>query len=1209
MRASSPALFSGPVLIGGRYRLHNSLGKGGMGRVYRASDRLTGQQLALKRVLASDELLATSYGDSSYDPRLALAREFQALASLRHPNIIGVLDYGFDAERQPYFTMDLLENARTIVEAGRNQSRAVQLSLIVQLLQALAYLHRRGIVHRDLKPGNVLVPISSRQANGREMVEPGAVRVLDFGLSVTIDQATGTVGTLNYMAPEVLRSQPAGPPSDLYAVGILACELLAGQHPFYDRDTVTIIDRILNHPPNLASLDAEPELQAVLLRLLAKEAGRRYASALDVIQALAAVADLPAAVETVATRESFLQAARFVGRQAEMEQLTDALAQALEGRGSSWLVAGESGVGKSRLVDELRIRALVRGALVLRGQTVRGGGSPYAIWRTGIRRLVLHTELNDFQAGVLKLLVPDIETLLERHVPDAPVLDAQTAQNRLLATVAGVIRSQERPLVILLEDLQWAEAESLELLARLNRIAPQLPLLLVTNYRDDERPDLPALLPGMRKLKLERLGDDAIADLSESMLGPAGQQSQVLELLQRETEGNPFFLVEVVRALAEEAGQLERVGSKTLPAQVFTGGLQQLVERRLNQVPAGNQPLLQLAAAAGRVLNLKVLRAADPGANLEQWLTNCANAAVLNVQDERWQFAHDKLRERLLARLTEPERRNLYRRVALAFETIYASAPERAATLAYFWAQAGDAGQELKYAAVAGQYALQSGANHEAVEFFSRALGIRQQLDPARLVPPDAAEQLEQARWLRQLGEAHLGLGQLGESRAALLSMLSLVGRPVPASQLWLLTSLQGQLLAQLAHRAWPSRFLGRASAEEATVLLEAARAYEKLAEIYYFANERTLTLNAGLTVLNLSERAGPSPELARSYATMSVITGLIPWQAAADAYINRALQTARQVGDLPALAWVLLLAGTYEIGLGRWQKVVETANQAIELCRQLGDQRLLGFNIGLLTLVAAHQGKFEESRRLYAEWYETAYNSDNIQHQALSLFGQAESLLPISRDFDQVKNLANKGLTLLIERTARTVENRTDEIRGHGALALASLRSGEPQPARLAADEAMNIILQLSAPTRVTVLEGLSGMAEVYLSLWEAGDTTTISTIMPSLAAAAKKACQVMGQFARVFVVGRPRACLWQGRYEWLANRPRQAAARWQKGLALAERLAMPYDQALLHLEIGRRAAGAEPQTHLAQAGQLLEKLETVYHLEQARASLTTTL
>ena len=160
-------------LIGSRYEVINELARGTTGAVFRALDRLTGHVVILKRLrMPASSATEPLTGDAALQERLALAQEFRLLASLRHPNIISVLDYGFDGNGHPYFSMDQAENALTIIEAGANQPIAVQIELLVQTLRALAYLHRHGIIHRDLKPANIVVT-------------GGQVKVLDLGLSVS----------------------------------------------------------------------------------------------------------------------------------------------------------------------------------------------------------------------------------------------------------------------------------------------------------------------------------------------------------------------------------------------------------------------------------------------------------------------------------------------------------------------------------------------------------------------------------------------------------------------------------------------------------------------------------------------------------------------------------------------------------------------------------------------------------------------------------------------------------------------------------------------------------------------------------------------------------------------------------------------------------------------------------------------------------------
>jgi predicted ATPase len=693
-----------------------------MGVVYRASDRLTGQEVALKRVTAPTDQLQFAARGGDTDPSLSLAQEFRTLASLHHPNIIGVLDYGFDDAQQPFFTMALLENAQTLVEAGQGQALETQMDLLVQTLQALVYLHRWGVLHRDLKPENVLVV-------------DGHVLVLDFGVSVvtsrTMEYLTRTtMGTFAYLAPELFQGGPVTVASDLYAVGVMAYEILAGEFPYNDANVAVLLADVLTRTVDVRSIGVNDALAAVLERLLVKTREERYEDASNVIRDLCSAAGCSEPAETVEIRESFLQAAKFVERETELAWLSEALDAALEGQGSAWLIGGESGVGKSRLTDELRTLALVKGSLVLRGQTVSEGASPYHLWQEALRLLALATDLEDEEASVLKALVPDVGALLGRDVQDAPLLDPQAAQVRLFKVVGEVLCRQcaSQPVAMILEDMQWIDSNSLALLEWLVPLAFESSLLLIGNYRDEERPHLPDDLPGMQVLKLERLSEGGIAELSESMVGAVGRQQQVVDLLQRETEGNPFFLVETVRALAEEAGQLDRIVAMALPEEVFAGGVQEVVRRRLNRVPEHARPLLSLAAVAGRALDLEVLRMAAPNADLSAWLTVCADVAVLHVQGGRWRFAHDKLREGVLEGLSEGTRPGLHQRVAGAIERAYPDRSKQVVALAHHWSVAGDAAKELHYAALAGQQALQNSANEEAVQHLSRAIELLQPL-------------------------------------------------------------------------------------------------------------------------------------------------------------------------------------------------------------------------------------------------------------------------------------------------------------------------------------------------------------------------------------------------------------------------------------------------------------------------------------------------
>ncbi|MGZ3459432.1 MAG: serine/threonine-protein kinase, partial [Archangium sp.] len=799
-------------LVGRRYQLLEVVGRGGMGTVYRALDRLGGP-IALKRLHRSLEDLAQEASEgsttvtTSRDMARSLAAEFKALTSLRHPHVIHVLDYGFDEEQRPYLTMELLTGAKTLVEAGRGQPPRVQLELLVQLLQALAYMHRRGFIHRDLKPANVLVV-------------GGQVKVLDFGLALAHERSEphGAAGTPAYMAPELFQGEPASESSDLFSVGLMARRMMAGgQEP-------------------------EPRLAEILQRLMAADRRERYQRAEEVLRDLREMAGQRVQLETSATRESYLRAARFVGRERERGLLEQALERALAGQGEAWLVGGESGVGKSRLVEELRTLAMVRGAVVLRGQGVSSGGSPYEDFRPVLPWLALLTEPSDFEASVLESLVPNLESLLQRRVPEALEIAGDIAQERLMGVVEALFERLGQPTLLILEDQHWGRAEATRLLARLSARAATLPLLVVATYRDDERPGLPQELPAMRVLSVPRLGAEQMARLSESMIGEAGRAPRVLELLQRETEGNPFFLVEVVRALAEEAGQLERIGTAPLPERVFAGGVRQLIQRRLDKVPASAHELLRLAAVVGRLLDLEVLRASAPEVDLERWLEECAGAAVLDFADGRWRFAHDKLREGTLASLPPETTRALHRRAALSIEAAHPSASEWLAALAHHWGQTGDTEREAPYAERAGEQAMSVYACHAAIPYFQRALEIAR----AR-----AARAHHLGHLQGRLAEAFYLVGDMASCVTQAGLALEHLGWPQPKSPTAWRLGLARELLVRLAQAATPESF-EEPSPERRTRRIEAGHLTTRLIERYVFQQDGLRVIWSALRLVNL---------------------------------------------------------------------------------------------------------------------------------------------------------------------------------------------------------------------------------------------------------------------------------------------------------------------------------------------------------------------
>jgi serine/threonine protein kinase/tetratricopeptide (TPR) repeat protein len=1044
-------------LVGKRYQLQAELGRGGMGAVYRATDRLTGQTVALKQVTVLTESLDP---DDSIDFRLLLAREFKILASLRHPNIISVLDYGFDDQKQPFITMELLHGAHDFLEAGYEQPLERQGELLVHLLQALAYLHRRGILHRDLKPANVLVNAE------------GQVKVLDFGLALEHEQSKELAGTLAYIAPELLRGEPASVAADLYSVGVMAYELLTGRHPFDTENAGQLISHILSSEPDLSALSQirietprrapddddtiilskDPDRTMILLdmppmpgeitftdlesntspiarvigQLLAKTPRERHPNADAVIVDLALALGQNVPPESAAIRESFLQAATFVGRETELSQLQAALTEALTGKGSTWLIAGESGVGKTRLLDELRTLGLVQGVMVLRGQTVADAGLPYQLWREPLRRLMLTTDINDQDAGILKDLIPDISQLLERDIPDPVALEGKAYQSRLLETITSVFQRQQQPIFLLLEDLQWA-TESLEIIRLLNGIVGELPLLMVGSYRHDERPTLPEELPGIQTLHLERLKAQEIADLSVSMLGEVGRQPDVVKLLQQETEGNVFFLVEVVRALAEEAGRLDQIGRMTLPRQVFAGGMQTVIQRRLNRVPEQGRELLQLAAVAGRELDLAILEQVKGSWKLDEWLAVCANCAVLEVQDGNWRFAHDKLRHATLEAIPESERPYFHRQVAKAIEAQYPNEPEQAAILAQHWRSAGDVNRECLYVQRAGNYALKISALPEARAYFERALEILPEIDQV-----DVDIRGLEADLLVKLGEA---LHYAGENDLALNRL---------------------ETGFRLAHD------LGDQFTE--------AEALNLLATVHWLQGDYARATQECEKSINLCKAVGDKSGLARALNSLGMIAYQQGNYDTAGQYFEDSLSVARTANDREGLTTGVNNLGLVANAKGDYTKAAHYFGETLAVSRESGERRKMAMALLNLGSVAGEQGDFPSATLYFEETLDICRTIGLRRGVALAL-DNLGFLADLQGDYVRAISYYEESLALARASGSRPATANTLMNLGHAARS-----QGLTEAAVDYYRQALQVAQDIKALPTIT--ESLAGMA-----------------------------------------------------------------------------------------------------------------------------------
>ncbi|MBE2270157.1 MAG: tetratricopeptide repeat protein, partial [Anaerolinea sp.] len=688
---------------------------------------------------------------------------------------------------------------------------------------------------------------------------------------------------------------------------------------------------------------------------------------------------------------------------------------------------------------------------------------------------LLDAQINSFELSVIKAVVPDVDTLVT--LPDArgsaASLVGEAARQRFIATAIDLFRRTDGVFVLLLEDLHWA-VESLDLLRQL--INARLPLLIVGSYRDDETPELPDTLPGANVISLKRLNADEIAALSESMLGETGGKQEIVQLLQRETEGNVFFLVETVRALAEEAGELSHIGRLTVPRVVLTGGVQAIVRRRLARVPEWGQSLLKLTAVAGRQVTFPLLTQLGRLVNVtdvEPWIEVTINAVVGEVQGNEWRFAHDKLRQAMLEDLDDDELSALHRQAAEAVEIVYPNSEDHAEDLFYHWREAGDRERELLYLFTAAERAL------DLTAVYSNAL---RWLQDSLHRYGDELEAQRRGRILNLLGKAHQHLSEYPAATERYTAALALGIDDISAEARLGLASVDrqtGEPHTAIAYAREALRYYrsvndrkGIADALERLGAIhidkgeyESARAV--LADVLTIRSELNDLAGIGLAhnmlgnlalylgeydtaqghyerALNLRSAIGDLRGTSATYNNLALIAQDRADYDAAWAYQEESLAIKRRINDRQGIEISLSNLGYLAQLKGDLKQTEQMYLEALSIQREIGDKRGISTTLTDLGTVAMNNDEddiaelyFGESGRLKAE-------VEDRQGEAIYVNNYAQFMM-VRGEYQQARMLLERGLQLaraigerFLETYSLFMLGELDELDGQLAAALA---------------------------------------------------------------------------------------------------------------------------------------------------------------------------
>lgn len=951
MSDASLSTFSAALERQGLKVVHE-LGRGSEAAVYKV-ERADHHQFAAKLCHSSAEA----------DPNAAVRfrREASILARLKHPGLVRVLLADETGDHRPYLVMELADGQPlSQLISGRAGTEAFVLQLGKDLAGALAEVHRLGLVHRDVKPQNILIQGS------------GSTKLLDFGFATLrrsdAKGAGDTVGTLAYAPPEQtgMVNRSVDGRADLYALGVVLFEAATGRLPFLAKDAGQLVRmHALEPPPPVRSLNPgiSAGLEAIIATLLQKDPDDRYQTG----EALLADLERLASLDTPERSARALAPSRgfaglhgedipLAGRSRELALVEAAWHDVVQGNGTILVVEGEGGTGKTRLVRQLLSQVAARETLVLSAKSNKGTALPFAPLRTAIDGYLLHVESRPSSlrevlwqrlrsaggeaAPLLKRLSPALSRVFH-DVPD--VRDLSALQEQFLEAIAGYLLAFASwgPYILFLDDVQWLDDSTRQVLIRLAEKLEGVPLLVLCTARNDpeSRPAVERLLGTLdpkrtRRLSLGPLDEAAVGEVLTAHLGGQRLDPALVTQIATRTGGVPFTIGEYVRAMLD-AGAIRPVwGSWTVSREIVDAldlptDVLQLVVQRVDGLARTTQQMLTSASVVGATFPVDLL-ASVMGLHPNALADDLRDAKAANLLEPgkagEYSFVHDRIRDALFERLTPDERAALHERCAEELDRRGGNDPDYLYALARHYAlgRPGHAPQRVAETnRQAGITAMHNLAFDEAYGFLKTAreagrggdAGLEEALGEVCMNThrlPEAIEHFETGLTLTQDAAQRV---RLRTSLARTFTAASRTSRAWEEVQAAFLEAgfqpprhgvlhFARALFALFWELLWGPPKASKLSAEERARKQTLLRLYQLAGYVAPLKMDESLLLQGCTLPMSTARALGPCAESATSYAVYAVALGVVLKNLRlAERFARMGVAMAEQENNPPLLA------------------------------------------------------------------------------------------------------------------------------------------------------------------------------------------------------------------------------------------------------------------------------------------------------------------
>ena len=905
---------------------------------------------------------------------------------------------------------------------------------------------------------------------------------------------------------------------------------------------------------------------------------------------------------------------KLVGRAAEREQI----AEMLNGESRLLVVEGEAGIGKSTLMQHVIATADDRYTSMVGSGDAIEHLTPYFGWRPIFARLLdldLYAQSADeMRQQVLTSLVgrdevlelaPLLNAVLPLHLPENDLTAHMEGEARANKTNEILLQILEISLggqdgLLVLEDTHWLDSASWTLLLLAYTELPQLKIALATRPMISPPAELETMLSanGHTRLELTPFDNTDVIELVSQRLGVNELPVQVTTFLDEVAEGHPLFAEEIGYALRDTGLLHIENGTATLvPPNAdlrsldFPSSIEGIITSRVDRLGASQQLTAKVASVIGRIFGVPILDGVYPieqeRHELPDNLQTLDQHDIANLIEQHpeltYEFNHAITQDVIYNLLTFGYRRQLHAAIAQWYEGEYAADIELYyPLLAYHWSHTDDHEKAVEYLEKAAEQAMRNGPFREAIQHYNNALALVEEHD----LPVDS---FRLATWERQLGVAYHSTGDINESRRHYVKAFAHIERPRPDNQM----GLGGAIMGGLLRRAIP--FVRRrnfGSLKESVVDLLASRMHPEVSQLEFYQGNQNYMIYDAVANLNIAEALGPSPELATAYMSAGLISGFVPIHSMAETLIDRAIT---MIGDynLPATsARIDEYAATYNVGVGKIAKARQMFHDAAAVFEPLGDRHLWSECVLLESMTLTRQGKLNESDALWQKLRAQVVVWGNRQIEEGAILGQAEIAI--------IQGRLDEALALLdhVEPNLEEFFGAAEKIWLLGMRGRALLRKGDLTAALVAAEQATSVI-DAATPSNFYALEGYASAAEVVLAAYE--DNPNNDTQKQ-----ARDGLKGFAKYTKVMPLGEPRLLIYQGMFERMRGRAKQAHVKWQEGLEKASEFEMPYEQALALIQLAQHTqSGDEQRSTLTRAADLLRDMNALWDLEQVEALL----